>query len=216
MHLQRPRLLSKTSSEIFNDKVNLIYEYNKRSPLFVRAANIEIEKNNAGRAVEILNDGLHIYPGYPTAHILLGKAFMLLGKYKEALDSFRKGSELVSSHRVYEYYMKEVERLKKQRVLFESSHKPGFLEEKEAQKPNNISLEKELSSFDSMSDTNRELSSAKPGAGDSIISETLANIYINQGEFREALTIYERLLTKNPQKKDYYLKKINELKSELE
>ncbi len=208
--------MSKTSSETFNDKVNLIYEYNKRSPLFVRVANSEIEKNNAERAVEILNDGLSIYPEYTTAHILLGKALMRLGKYKEALDSFRKGSELVSSHRIYEYYMHEVENLKKQRVLFESSHNPGFLEEVEAPKKNKISLEQELSSFDSMTESKQDTLSAKPGTGDSIVSETLANIYITQGEFREALTIYERLITKNPQKKDYYLKKIEDLKSEFE
>ena len=208
--------MSKTSSEIFNDKVNLIYEYNKRSPLFVRVANSEIEKNNTDRAVEILMDGLTIYPDYPTAHILLGKAFMLLGKYKEALDSFRKGSELVSSHKVYDYYMQEVETLKKQRSLFESSHKPAFLEGEETQTGNKISLEQELSSFDSMTDKKTESTSSRPVSGDSIVSETLANIYITQGELREALSIFERLLTKNPQKKDYYLKKIEELKSELE
>lgn len=207
--------MSKSNPEIFNDKVNLIYEYNNRSPLFVRVANSEIVKNNTDRAVEILNDGLLVYPDYPTAHILLGKAYMLLGKYKEALDSFRKGSELVNSHRVYEYYMHEVENLKKQRVLFESSHSPGFLEEEKAPGQNKISLEQELSSFDSMSETKPDPSTAKPGSGDLIVSETLANIYINQGEYKEALTIFERLLAKNPQKKDYYLNKIEELKSEL-
>ena len=216
MHLRRHRILSKTSSETFNDKVNLIYEYNKRSPLFVRVANSEIEKNNTDRAVKILNDGLSLYPDYPTAHILLGKALMLLGKYKEALDSFRKGSELVSSHHVYEYYLQEVETLKKQRSLFEFSHKPGFIEEEKKQNAQNISLEEELSSFDSMTDSKPQSGSIGAGSGDSIVSETLANIYITQGEFREALSIYERLVTKNPQKKDYYLRKIEELKSELE
>ncbi len=144
------------------------------------------------------------------------KRLMLLGKYKEALDSFRKGSELVSSHRVYEYYLQEVETLKKQRSLFEFSHKPGFLEEEKKQNAKNISLEEELSSFDSMTDSKPQSGSIAAGSGDSIVSETLANIYITQGEFREALSIYERLVTKNPQKKDYYLRKIEELKSELE
>ena len=32
------------------------------SPLFVRVANIEIEKNNPERAIEILSDGLLNYP----------------------------------------------------------------------------------------------------------------------------------------------------------
>ncbi len=209
--------MSKSTSQTFQDKVNLIYEYNKQSPLFVRVAYGEIEKNNADRAVEILNEGLGIYPLYPAAHILLGKALMLLGKYKEALDSFKKGSELVDSHKVYEYYLHEVEDLKKQRVLFETSRKPAFIDEGDNEEKGNkkISLENELSTFDSMTDQ-KNLGSAPAPGSDSIVSETLANIYITQGEFSEALSIFERLLKKNPQKSDYYLEKIKELKSRLE
>jgi len=217
MHSQRPNILSKSTSQTFQDKVNLIYEYNKQSPLFVRVAYGEIEKNNVDRAVEILNEGLSIYPQYPAAHILLGKALMLLGKYKESLDSFRRGSELVDSYKVYENYLHEVEEHKKQRVLFETSRKPGFIDEVDNEEKGNkkISLENELSSFDSMTDQKTGASSPAPG-GDSIVSETLANIYITQGEFREALSIFERLLKKNPQKSDYYLEKIKELKSRFE
>lgn len=209
--------MTKSASKTFNDKVNLIYEYNKKSPLFVRVANGEIEKNNPEKAVEILNDGLAVYPNYPVAHILLGKALMLLGKYRESLDSYRKGSELINSPEVYDYYLQEVENLKKQRILFETSHKPGFIAavDNENTKDRKISLEKELSSFDSLNDNKITPVTRKPG-GDSIVSETLANIYITQGELREALSIYERLLNKNPQKRDYYQQKISELKAELE
>lgn len=185
--------------------------------MFVRVASGEIEKNNTERAVEILNEGLSIYPDYPVAHILMGKALMLLGKYKESLDSYRKGSELVNSNAVYEHYLHEVENFKKQRILFETTRKPGFLDEIEdgSQKDKKISLEKELSSFDSM--TGQKISPVVSGSGgDSIVSETLANIYITQGEFREALSIFERLLIKNPQKREYYLQKISELKAQLE
>lgn len=209
--------MNKSASQTFNDKVNLIYEYNKQSPLFVRVANSEIEKNNTEKAVEILNDGLSLYPNYPVAHILLGKALMHMGKYKESLDSFRKGSDLVNSHKVYEYYLQEVENLKKQRALFESPHSPGFISETEGKGGNEkkISLESELSSYDSMDD--RKKNPGSPGAGgDSIVSETLANIYITQGEFKEALTIFERLLKKNPQKQEYYSQKISELKAKLD
>lgn len=209
--------MNKSSSQTFNDKVNLIYEYNKQSPLFVRVANSEIEKNNIEKAVEILNDGLSSYPNYPVAHILLGKALMLMGKYRESLDSFRRGSDLVNSHKVYEYYLQEVENLKKQRALFESSHKPGFIEGTEVKEGHEkkINLENELSSFDSM-DEKKKSSLSSGAGGDSIVSETLANIYITQGEFKEAISIFERLLKKNPQKQEYYSQKINELKAKLE
>jgi tetratricopeptide (TPR) repeat protein len=210
--------LNKSSAQTFNDKVNLIYEYNKESPLFVRVANNEIDKNNVEKAVEILNEGLTVFPRYSVAHIVLGKALMHLGKYKEALDSFRTGSELVNSSRLYDYYLHEVENIKKQRALFESSRKPGFVADKTdgtAELPKKINLEDELSSFDSMDSPTVASSIPKQGS-DSIVSETLANIYITQGEFREALTIFEKLLNKNPQKKDYYQKKIDEINAELE
>lgn len=205
--------MDKSAAQTFNDKVNLIYEYNKQSPLFVRVASGEIDKNNVEKAVEILNEGLSMYPDYPVAHILLGKALMLKGKYKDSLDSFRKGSELVNSHKVYEYYLQEVENLKKQRALFENSGKPGFIDESD-EPGKNLSLEKELTSFDSM-DEQKHTPLSSGQEGDTIVSETLANIYITQGELREALRIFERLLNKNPQKREYYLEKINELKTKL-
>ncbi len=210
--------MSKSSSQIFNEKVNLIYEYNKQSPLFVRVAYNEIEKNNFERALEILSDGISRYSDYPVAHIILGKVLMMLGKYKDALDSFRRGSELVKSHKVYEYYLHEVESLKKQRIFIENLEKPGFIAGSkreipdEGKKPN---LEEELMSFDSL-DQQRAKPSFTTIGSDSIVSETLANIYIMQGEFREALKVFEKLLNKNPQKRDYYLLKINEIKAELE
>lgn len=209
--------MDKSAAQTFNDKVNLIYEYNKQSPLFVRVASGEIDKNNVEKAIEILNEGLSSYPDYPVAHILMGKALMLKGMYKDSLDSFRKGSELINSHKVYEYYLQEVENLKKQRALFESSRKPGFIDENEEgeESGENISLEKELSSFESMDEQKNTQVSSGQGS-DTIVSETLANIYITQGEFREALKVFERLLNKNPQKREYYLEKMNELKTKLE
>lgn len=217
-HFQKLSRRLETSSHTFIEKVNLIYEYNKQSPLFVRVAYNEIEKNNFERAIEILNDGLTNYPDYPVAHILYGKALMMLGKYKESLDSFRKGSELVHSYKVYEYYLHEVENLKKQSLFVENSNNPGFIAEDQSENPDEVkkvSLEDEISSFDSMDEQKIKPSSSTPGS-DSIVSETLANIYLTQGEFREALKIFEKLLNKNPQKKDYYLQKINDIKAELE
>jgi len=198
-----------TGTQTFNEKVNLIYEYNKLSPLFVRVANNELGKNNFERAVEILNEGLVHYPYYPVAHIMLGKSLMLLGEYKKALDSFRKGSELINSRKVYDYYLLEVEKLKKQRIFVEDAdNKIGGSEE-----PKKINLQDELTSFDSMNNQDSGSSYLKSGS-ESIVSETLANIYATQGESAEAIKIFEKLIIKNPHKKEYYLQKINEIKKQ--
>lgn len=52
--------------------------------------------------------------------------------------------------------------------------------------------------------------------GKSLVSETLAKIYFNQGNYNEALSIYETLVEIQPEKSDYYkaqIDKINEQKS---
>ncbi len=48
-----------------------------------------------------------------------------------------------------------------------------------------------------------------------IVSETLAKIYVAQGEFREAIAVYEKLSQKNPGKEEYFSQKIAGLKSKL-
>ena len=56
------------------------------------------------------------------------------------------------------------------------------------------------------------------GLGESsmIVSETLAKIYIAQGELTEALGVYRKLIQKNPSKREYYQQKISEIQSKIE
>ncbi len=45
-----------------------------------------------------------------------------------------------------------------------------------------------------------------------VVTELMASIYINQGKNDEAIDIYEKLILKNPEKKDYFAAKIDEIK----
>jgi len=83
--------LNKSSAEAFNNKVSLIYEFDKTSPLFIRKAEVEIENNHIERAIEILNAGLKLYPDYIAAHLLLGKAWALTGHFDAALEINKSG-----------------------------------------------------------------------------------------------------------------------------
>ncbi len=119
--------MSKNNKDIFNNKVSLIYEYDKKSPLFARMANTEIENNNVDRAIEILNYGLKIYPQYAVAYFILGRALTLIGEYGKALRSIKTGADLVQSPKTYEYYLREIESIKKQRSLFATTRRSAFL-----------------------------------------------------------------------------------------
>jgi tetratricopeptide (TPR) repeat protein len=236
--------LAKTSSEIFTDKVNLIYEYNKKSPLFVRKANSEIENNNVERAVEILNFGIKLYPGYAAAWLILGKALTLVGNYDEALNAIKTGSNILHSKKTFEFYSKEVELIKKQRSLFRTTRRSAFAVEEDPQPVNYPGLFEEVQQpeikkkepgvpvDDRLDQLASQISSAKipPVSKDTeimrsvnydsfsnegkIISETLAKIYIAQGEYNEAINVYEKLKLKNPKNADYFESKISELKNQ--
>ncbi len=219
----------KSSSEIFNEKVSLIYEYNKQTPLFVRMANIHLEKNNPQEALIILNAGLIHFPDHPVAIFLIAKAHTALGNYSQAIKFLKKGSELIHSPKSYEFYFREIEAIKKQQILYdigktsdEKSTQPAndkdltaiFLTDKvkkiaeELKEAEEVLIKSDKENFEI---TNFNL------VDDSLIlSETLAKIYVNQREYQEAIRIYEKLKIKIPEKSHYFDSKIDELKLKLE
>ena len=229
--------MSKDRNEIFNDKISLIYEYNKKSPLFARAANTEIEKNNIDKAIEILNDGLKNYPKFAVAHFVLGKALTLKGDYNLALESIRTGSDLIKSESTYEYYVEEIENMKKQRTLFSTSRRDAFSIEEELRDEElfdeRAEETKDFPEDDEIEKLAKEISTAKiPEAGGEIepedfdlsdfnedgmiISETLAKIYSAQGEYKEAISVYDKLKTITPERANFYNEQIAELQKKLE
>ncbi len=236
--------MDKSSFEKFDEKVNLIYEYDKKSPLFIRVANTEINNNNVEKAIGILNQGLDDYPQYAAAYLLLGKAYMLLGNYSSSLKNIKAGSDMIHSKPTYDFYLNEIEEIKKQRSFFEISKRTGFLsiEDKDADK-NQADFFKEEPAIDNennqapsiderLDELAKEISTAKisENMGETyieekpfkkvteshiIISDTLAKIYTAQGEYKEAIEIYSQLKQKNPEKLEYYNQKIEELKAKL-
>jgi tetratricopeptide (TPR) repeat protein len=236
--------LDKTTFEKFDEKVNLIYEYDKKSPLFIRVANTEINNNNVEKAIGILNQGLNDYPQFAAAYLLLGRAYTLLGNYSLALKNIKTGSGMVHSKQTYDFYLNEIEEIKKQRSFFEISKRAGlFTSEEKDENENQVDMFKKESDEiqktvedspidERLEELAREISSAKiseqmgetfidnqPSKKISeshiIISDTLAKIYTAQGEYKEAIEIYGQLRQKNPEKLEYYNQKIEELKAKL-
>jgi tetratricopeptide (TPR) repeat protein len=230
--------LTKSVAEIFSNKVSLIYEFNKKSPLFLRKADEEIRNNHIEKAVDILNAGLKIYPDYAAALFLLGRAYSLLGQFNLSLKFIKNGCALINSPKTYDYYLKEIDSARKQRSLFDSSTRNSFFST-EFEEPSGTLLQeiqdddklidiedrleevaRNISSArlnESNSNTDYELSNSDTlGEQDMFVSETLAKIYIAQGELLEAIGVYQKLVKKTPAKQDYYLQRISDLKSQLE
>lgn len=222
--------MERSQKEIFKEKILLVYEHNKRSPLFVRTAYIEIEDNNVEKAIQILRAGLKIYPKYPTALFLLGKALAIMGLYDEAIENFQMASDLINSNDSLISYKSEVEKIKQQRTPFEFRRKTTLIEEPsletekfsvkefyQQKEDNEIENTVDRSSEEKISRIAKKTAELndyhfpEDNEENLIISETFAGILLSQERYDEAIFVYKELIRKNPDKSQFYIDKINRL-----
>ena len=228
------------TSQSFNEKVSLIYEYNKNSPLLFRVANIELEKNNPEGCIKIVQNGSKTYPENPLAYILLGRAYGRIGEFEKAKENISYAGDLLNSPKTVEFYFIELDRLRKNFSSFESSRGEVFLnliDEKEQQIFEKFSNQKNITGQSEAIEENldkiaKEISSAKFSQSieqapkeqivvskipdeQLIVSETMAKILISQNQFAEAKKIYLKLKETSPGKELYYLEKIREIEQNL-
>lgn len=231
-----------TNSKILSDKANLIYKNNTNSALFVRTAQYQLENNNIDAAIEILNKGLKVYPDHPVAYLLLGKAYIMLGNYNLAEEFIRKGSSLIQCRDTYDYYLGEAAKTRDQRSMFNLTRDKLFakpvaendsMEQRKAvledHQPKDskelqnriddrferlVSTVSKVKALDKKDSEGTETNKNNPETT-LLVSETLAEIYCTQGEFNEAINVYEKLIKRDPGKTDYYSKKIEEIRKNL-
>jgi len=231
-----------TNSKILSDKANLIYKNNTNSALFVRTAQYQLENNNIDAAIEILNKGLKVYPDHPVAYLLLGKAYIMLGNYNLAEEFIRKGSSLIQCRDTYDYYLGEAAKTRDQRSMFNLTRDKLFakpvaendsMEQRKAvledHQPKDskelqnriddrferlVSTVSKVKALDKKDPEGTETNKNNPETT-LLVSETLAEIYCTQGEFNEAINVYEKLIKRDPGKTDYYSKKIEEIRKSL-
>lgn len=229
--------MSKSKRDLFEDKACLIYEFNKKSPLFVKQANKELLLNNIDSAIEILENGLRFFPSHFTAKIILARALALKGSYSNSLKIFKDVFQAINSTDSFNYYVHEIENIKKQRSAFEMNKRlstwvdiPEEIEDSSKKdfqtKSNSVDdrlseIAQKISSI-KLSESSRQNSNAKSDSNintikeKSITSETMAKIFIAQGEFKEAIKIYQKLSELKPDRKSYFDQKISELNKKLE
>lgn len=237
--------MDNSASQNTTDSISKIYDLNKISPLFVRAAGIEIKNSNADKAIKILEKGLKVYAEHPVALILLSKAYAMLGNFEKAFEELNKSNKILKNPGTFKYYRDEIENLKKGSITERSLREDKYLQRQQPQIKNADRIPadnktKTESNTDPARDVEDRLdqlaetiSSAKIqrvkeeedpelsnlfnlSERNMIISETLADIYLAQGEYKEALKVYDRLIERSPEKKDYYTTKIKAIKARFE
>ena len=183
---------------------------NPKSPLFARLASFYLKEGEVQKAVELCSAGLKDHPDYTTAHLVLARAFETLGRNVEALIEYRRVLRVFPDNRsvldrVQTIERKEQEsfrsfaeerlqelRRKKQQAVAKAAEAPGVV--RNAPQVNEDEQEEE-----------------PRGAGQKIVTATLAEIYASQGEFGEAIQVYRKLRQEKPSDAEAYERRIGEL-----
>lgn len=214
-------------------RAKLIYERDNNSPLFLRIADSYLQSSNPEIAISILENGLKNYPEHPLAFILMAKANVMMNEIEMAEYFFKKSSELLNSNRTYTHYKKEFNLPDKKHSPFDSSRGSVFINSSEGERlkieearhdkkqPVEERLEqiaqelmnKRLEQTDNFPLRESDPKQYSPDKS-KLATETMANIYLSQGQKNEAIKIYELLANRNPGKKEYYLGKIRDIKSQ--
>ncbi len=214
-------------------RAKLIYERNNSSPLFLRIADSHLQNNIPENAISILEEGLKIFPDHPLAFILMGKANVMINEMETAEFFFKKSSELLNSNQTYVFYKKEYNLPEKKSSPFDSSRGSVFIKSSanDALKSDDVKTGKSQPVEDRLEQIANELMNKRLERTDNfpirepeqqqfspdkskLATETMANIYLSQGQKNEAIKIYELLAKRNPGKKEYYLDKIRDIRSE--
>jgi len=216
---------------ITEDKIKLIYEFNNNSPLFARVALSEVEHGSIPDAINILQNGIKLYPSYPAPYIVLALANAYSGNKDEALKYLSKGCELINSQDTFNHYNEKITTIIADRNSLSESLRPGFLDDTDTiskEIKTESTPENDVDIAEKLDILVEQLSKAKiipkpeghsdetpkipEYTGKKIATETLAEIFINQKNYNGAISIYEELIRQKPEKTVTYLEKISEIK----
>lgn len=188
-------------SDSITQKAQIISKLNGDTNLFLHIAAKKYKDGKYAESAEILEKHLEKFPNNTAALILISKTYAHLGKYQQAVQHLKSASEIIHSSQTFDFYLKEIEEIQRGELSEINSEIVNTSDFKITSKPiSNISAQTiESQTYEH-----------------TLVSETLAKIYISQGELIEAIKIYEKLMERKPENKEKYLHSLEELKSRLE
>lgn len=196
------------------EKIKLIYEFNNNSPVFARVAELYMQNGEYDQALSILEEGLEIYPDYISAKIVLIEVLGKKNDFKRMISVTDEIRDYVNEQTVNYYLDKaEEERNLATEAFGSEKGEPKSIEDDLENLADTISKAKIPPAGDA-DVSNNDLDEPTP-KGNQFISETLAEIYVMQSNYKEALSIFEKLLESNPNKTEHYKSKIDEIKSKM-
>ncbi|MCF6270870.1 MAG: hypothetical protein L3J41_14230 [Melioribacteraceae bacterium] len=203
---------------ILDNEYKAIFELNNKSPLFTRVAFDAISAGEFEKALSILKNGIELFEEYPTPFFLMGDLLVRLGKIEEAEDAFQKGNLLLNNSATLEFYLNSfstnIDITTNDIEPTSSKNSDDDLTElADKLKTAKIEINHEDDSASNDSNKSESKENFKPLKG--LVSETLASIYFNQANYKEAKAIYETLIDIQPERTEYFKNKLSEIDSKM-
>lgn len=205
-------------------------EANRWFPGAAELASYYLEAGNAQRAIEICLDGLVKFPHYATMRLVLAKCYEAQGRSVEAMLEYRRVLKAVPDNPTVQGLLKKIEQKEQEafRAFAEersrklSDRKDSltlekYVADKSGEKESTVDFllkrlqEAKASPQPPQTRATMEETPALPAGVNKIVTATLAEIYANQGEYREAIEAYKKLVEHRPQEAERYARRIAQL-----
>jgi tetratricopeptide (TPR) repeat protein len=204
----------------------------RKSPEFAHHAKEFLDKGEPEKALEICLEGTTEFPWYGTGALLLGKCYDALGRTVEAMLAYRRALKAVPDNPLVQALLRSAE--EREQKAFEAYAQDQTLQLKA--KKESTTFESYVSERGEPAESSvefllRQLQGAKrigppvpeppgndepivqpePSSPSRIVTATLAEIYADQGQYREAIKAYRALLEQRPEEAQRYEKRLADL-----
>lgn len=171
-------------------------------PRFAERAAALIDRGEVVTALSLLLTGVKAYPSYATGYILLGRCYDLLGKPRDAVRQYMTARQLVpglpavqlaaggDAENGVDFMLRQLQQAKVKGEMG-AGGPPEAAGDREPPVP-------------------------EYPVGSPIVSATLAEIYVQQGRYREAVDAYSRLIEQRPAEAGRHRDRLAELQKLLE
>ena len=198
------------------------------SPSFAREAVEHLQEGDTQRALALCLAGTTAYPDYATGHFILGKCYEACNRMTDALREYHLALHTLPDNPTLQLLVKSAEgkkRTESQKPITEAD----MLAENTTGKPPTDNLPdqpstKEESTIEYLARRLQDAKRINPNSStipDSlplgnersakIVTPTVAEIYVTQGQYSEAINAYRELAKQHPEERSRYTKRIDEL-----
>ncbi|MCR4416870.1 MAG: hypothetical protein NUV92_03905 [Ignavibacteria bacterium] len=210
------------SKELTLDRIRDLMKDNPDSPLFARYADLLFQKGLINEALIAIENGLKKHKLYSTAYIVYAKILLQKGRDKEALENLKKVLKLSPGCSAAKFLIDKITYKDfRKRMKGEGSDvisEPLIRKRKSVTKNEIESIIEKFENAESLiikADPNFNKQYQPPEETPEIVTETMYHILVNQGLYDKAYNVLQKLILKNPTRRDYYEQQLNWIKQKL-